>query len=496
MILSKENLPFIDKDNAILPQSHTFNLPEKILQFGTGVLLRGLPDYFINKANQQGFFNGRAAVVKSTPGTANEFDHQDGLYTLCVRGLENGRLVEENIISSAISRVIVADQNWDAVLEIARSKDLKIIISNTTEVGIILVNESIAQYPPLSFPAKVLAVLHQRYEAFKGAKESGLVIIATELIPENGAKLRSIVLQLAEFNQLDDDFRNWLVTENKFCNSLVDRIVPGKPDDETLRVLQKQLGYTDTLLSMAEPYRLWAIEGDENVKHALAFAQVDAGVIIADDIEVYRELKVRLLNGTHTLSAGIAFLLGIDTVKSAMESEQVKYYIETVMGSEISRAIPYQVTEEQTTDFSKTVIDRFANPSIEHLWHNITFQYTMKMKIRILPVISKYYEVEGAIPEYIALGFAAYLVFMRIDKVENGKYYGILNGKSYLINDDSAAYFYDKQNENNSDLVKDILSDIDFWKIDFNSMPGFIESVSEKYTSIQSKGMKVNLAYA
>lgn len=493
MILSKENLHLITKDNVVVPPSNTFELPEKVLQFGTGVLLRGLPDYFINKANQQGVFNGRVAVVKSTKGDTAEFDAQNNLYTLCIRGLENGELVEENIISSAISRVIAADQNWSAILEIAESKELKIIVSNTTEVGITLVNESIHQNPPSSFPAKVLAVLYHRFKTFKGSKESGLVIIATELIPENGSKLASIVLQLAQFNQLEASFVAWLATANTFCNSLVDRIVPGKPDPISLSQLENELGYTDNLLSMSEPYRLWAIEGDEKVKDALEFATVDAGVVIAKDIEIYRELKVRLLNGTHTLTSGIAFLLGIDTVKNAMQNQQVRNYVETVMAAEISPAIPYEVTEKQTADFSKAVVDRFANPSIEHLWHNITFQFTMKLKIRILPLLAHHYTVYGNVPEYIAMGFAAYLQFMRIDKVDNGKYFGSLNGNSYLINDDSADYFYQLQSKNGIDEVTSVLSDSDFWKLDLNLMPGFIESVKEKYNSIQNEGMEAAL---
>ncbi|MEJ5996313.1 tagaturonate reductase [Pedobacter sp. Du54] len=493
MILSKENLHLINKENVAIPQTHTFELPEKVLQFGTGVLLRGLPDYFINKANQQGVFNGRVAVVKSTKGDTAEFDSQDSLYTLCIRGLANGKLVEENIISSAISRVIAADQNWADILAIASSKELKIIISNTTEIGIVLVNESINQNPPSSFPAKVLAVLYQRFKTFNGSKESGLVIIATELIPDNGSKLASIVLQLAQFNELEASFVAWLATANTFCNSLVDRIVPGKPDAAHLMQLERELGYTDQLLSIAEPYRLWAIEGDDKVKEMLQFANVDAGIVVAKDIEIYRELKVRLLNGTHTLSAGIAFLLGIDTVKNAMLNGQVKRYIEELMASEISAAIPYAVTEKQTSDFSKAVVDRFANPSIEHLWHNITFQYTMKMKIRILPLLANHYKVYGNVPDYMAMGFAAYLQFMKVDKLANEKYYGSLNGHSYLINDDSAGYFYKQQLKGDADYVTSVLSDSDFWKLDLNLMPGFIEAVHEKYNSIQNKGMEVTL---
>jgi tagaturonate reductase len=489
MILSRENLSQIAGQDVKVPQANSFELPEKVLQFGTGVLLRGLPDYFIDKANRQGIFNGRVVVVKSTGGDTSDFDAQDSLYTLCIRGIENGQPVTENIISSAISRVIAAENNWPAILEIAQSPDLKLIVSNTTEVGIQLVQEQMDQNPPQSFPAKVLAVLNQRFVAFNGAATAGLVVIATELIPDNGKKLASIVMELALFNKLDQEFITWLQEHNSFCNSLVDRIVPGKPDAATLAKLQEELGYTDQLLSMSEPYRLWAIEGGQKVADVLSFAQVDEGVVIAEDIEIYRELKVRLLNGTHTLSSGIAFLSGIDTVKNAMTNDQVKTYIDQLMATEIGPAIPYQVTEAQTTAFANTVKDRFANPSIEHLWLNITFQYTMKMKIRILPLLLNYDKLFKSVPEYIAFGFAAYLTYMKIARKEEGKYFGDYQGIKYQYNDDSADYFYAKSVEDSEAYPLNVLKDADFWGTNLDALNGFTNAVTEKYSAIEKEGI-------
>ncbi|RZK12283.1 MAG: tagaturonate reductase, partial [Flavobacterium sp.] len=370
-------------------------------------------------------------------------------------------------------------------LEIAKSKDLEIIVSNTTEVGIQLVHESINQNPPVSFPAKVLAVLHERYQSL-GSTAAGLVIIATELIPENGTKLGSIVLELANYNKLSADFIAWLQSENRFCNSLVDRIVPGKPDAANLAKLQEELGYEDQLLSMSEPYNLWAIEGDAKVAEVLSFAKIDEGVVIAEDIEIYRELKVRLLNGTHTLTSGIAYLSGISLVKDAMQNEEVKAYIDNLMANEIAPAIPYQVTEDKTTKFASTVKDRFANPSIEHLWLNITFQYSMKMKIRILPLLLNHYKLFNSVPENIAFGFAAYLTFMNVANEKDGKFCGSYQGNPYLITDDSASYFKEIAEENYPSAV---LQDADFWKADLTLLPGFTDAVIEKYNLIAEKGI-------
>jgi len=480
MILTQENLSRITTGSIIKPEPHTFSLPVKVLQFGTGVLLRGLPDYFIHQANRTGIFNGRIAVVKSTPGDAGDFQQQDNLYTICIRGLENGRTVEQNIISSAISGVLSAAQQWKAILAIARSEELQLLISNTTEIGITLQHEYMYQdVAPASFPAKVLAVLYTRYKAFNGAKESGLVIIATELIPDNGKKLESIVHELARYNELEPAFIEWLSTANSFCNSLVDRIVPGRPDAATQDTMTRDMGYTDNLLIVAEPYRLWAIEGDARVRSVLSFAEADPGVIIAEDIEIYRELKVRLLNGTHTLSAALAFLQGIRTVKEAMENSGMRHYMETLMQQEISPAIPYPVSDLQTHDFSASVIDRFANPYIEHLWYNITFQYTMKVKIRVLPLLFTYDERRQSVPLFMAKGIAAYLRFMQIDKVVDGKYYGAYEGGTYLIQDDEAAFFVNKH------TIRELLGDSVFWGVDFSRLNGFVDAVEMYYAHYQ-----------
>ena len=490
MILSRYNLKNISAQDVVTPAESVFDLPEKVLQFGTGVLLRGLPDYFIDKANRQGVFNGRVVVVKSTDSDSTAFDKQDGLYTLCVRGLDGGKTVEENIVNSSISRVLSAKDEWSEILQCAHNPNMQIIISNTTEVGIQLVQDDIHRLPPVSFPGKLLAFLLERYKAFDGSRQSGMVIVPTELILDNGKKLESIVLELAHLNGLDDTFIQWLENCNYFCSSLVDRIVPGKPDNGIREQLEKQFGYKDELLTMSEVYRLWAIEGGEHIKSVLTFASVDEGVVIAPDINLFRELKLRMLNGTHTLSCGLAYLAGFGTVKQAMDDAAMQTFISRLMLNEIATGIPYNVEHGVSQTFGRKVLDRFANPNIEHHWINITMQYTSKMKMRNVPVILKYAERINAVPENIALGFAAYLLFLKPVNKKQDKYYGEWQGKEYLIQDDFAAYFFEKWSKlTPAQLADEVLADASLWGADLSAIAGFAQAVKENMASLLEAGI-------
>lgn len=495
MRLSAYTLKNISSEKVAVPDEGLLELPEKVLQFGTGMLLRGLPDYFIDKANRMNIFNGRIVAVKTTSGgDASAFERQDGLYTLCVRGVENGEKIEENVISSSISRVLSADKEWEQILECAHSQSLQVIISETTEVGIQLVNDDVRRYPPVSYPGKLLAFLYERFMAFNGSKRSGFVIVPTELIPDNGKKLESIVLELAHLNELDDDFIEWVETCNYFCNSLVDRIITGMPGEEIKKEIEKELGYTDELITVCEAYRLWAIEGDGEIRKILSFAEADEGMVIESDIKLCRELKLRVLNGTHTLSCGIAFLAGIETVKEAMDDEIMESYIEGLMKNEVGPSIPYEVDKETVAVFIEKVLDRFRNPHVNHHWRNITLNYSYKIRMRCLPLLLNYYKKNDTVPGLFALGFAAYFYFMKAVKKNGKEYYGECNDQNYLIEDDMADKFYELwQNTQPDKLVKSVFKNVAFWGKDLTLLPGFQQSVTDKLNSIIENGMVFTL---
>lgn len=491
--LNKASLGSITaKGNLHLPPQGFADLPERVLQFGTGVLLRGLPDYFIDMANRHGVFNGRVLVVKSTAAGGTEaFDSQDCLYTLAERGVVNDNKVDQFWINSAISRVLTASSQWEEVLKCAENAEMQVVISNTTEVGIILQNEKVLEGVPQSFPGKLLAFLYTRYKHFNGSADAGMVIVPTELLSDNGSRLYSIVHELAAYNEFEEGFISWIKEHNHFCNSLVDRIVPGRPPKTESGQLAHELGYSDELLISAEPFNLWAIEsGSPRVKELLSFESVNEGMVIAGNIEKFRELKLRLLNGTHSLGCALAFLSGFETVKEALANDQLSAFIRRLMLVEIADVIPQNlVSYNEACAYAHTVLDRFRNPFLEHKWLSISMNYTSKMRMRNLPLIQRYYEKHGEAPVCMATGFAAYILFMRCEEKMPGQFVGKLNGIEYAIQDESAAHFARYwQSGDAADVVQKVCSNQAFWDFDLTSLPGWEKLVTRQLELLLQDG--------
>lgn len=466
-----------------------FTYPEKILQFGTGVLLRGLVDYLVDQANKKGIFKGRIVVVKSTDGPVTEFSAQDNLFTTSIKGVSQGELVNQRIINASISRVLQSNAEWQEILAAVRQPDLQVIISNTTEVGIQYVEEKIEGVVPASYPGKLLAILQERYTHFNGASHSGFVIVPTELVVNNGHLLQEIVLKLATYNKLPEAFINWIKTDNQFCNSLVDRIVPGKPKE--LDTLQEEAGYRDQLWIDAEPFLLWAIEGNESISSRLSFCEADPRMLITPDITPYREQKLRILNGSHTISVPLGYLSGHSTVYECMSDAYMQTFFRSVIREEIVPTIKDACP--QAPAFAEDVLDRFANPYIAHKLLSITFQESSKMNARNVKTFVRYYEQQHILPAHMSLGFAAMLLFLRPAKEENGQYAGKRGDEYYTITDDNAPIFaaYWKESSDLSGMVKKVCADKRLWETDLSVLPGFADAVTGHLKAMLYEGILI-----
>jgi tagaturonate reductase len=402
-----------DRRDLELPSVASMDAPVRAVQFGTGAFLRGFVDAFLDTAREAGCFDGRVVAIGSTgSGRDRALNDQDGLYTLVVQGISDGEQRQEQRVIASIERAVASSTDWTAVLEYARSPHLDLIFSNTTEVGITLDEGDDPSFdPPRSFPGKLTRFLLERGRAFDFAPGRGVVVLPCELIENNGDRLRAIVLALAERWNVESEFTRWIRASVPFCNTLVDRIVPGTPSGVALDRVRERLGYDDGMITVCEPYRLFAIQGDDALRARLGFAAADEGVIVEPDIGRYRLLKVRLLNGTHTIMVPLALLCGFRTVADAVTDDGVGAFTRRVMLEEIAPGVDTPDAER----YARTVIDRFANPFIDHDLWDITLYATAKMRVRVVPSILAHAAREGGAPRLLALGFAAYLLFMRGD---------------------------------------------------------------------------------
>ncbi|MEP6491480.1 MAG: tagaturonate reductase [bacterium] len=478
---------------AELPSAAMLALTERVVQFGTGAFLRGFAEYFIDDANRRGEFNGRIVAVSSTGSSRDTaLNEQDGLFTLAIRGVERGSPCEQYRVIGSLSRAISARDQWADVLAVARDPAISLVISNTTEVGIVLdPTDAYDANPPRSFPGKLTRFLAERAQAFDYDERCGLIVLPCELIEENGTKLGVIVRELARRWKLDRRFRQWVDQAVVFCNTLVDRIVPGIVSADEAERMASAAGYDDALLTACEPYALLAIEGREDLRDRLAFAGGDRRIIVTTDIEPFRERKVRILNGAHTILASVALLAGLDTVRDACEDDRVGRYLRRAVFDEI---VP-GVDSPDADVFAYEVLERFSNPYVRHALIDLTLYNTTKMRVRVVPSIVSYHERTARAPASLAFGFAAYLEFMRGDIQSGRRTLGLAVPEDSSGDRVSAAWLgVDVESDTAlAELAHSVCADRSLWGTDLTALNGFSDVVVEHLLRIVRSGVMVAL---
>lgn len=467
--------------------------PEKILQFGEGNFLRAFVDYFFDVANEKVNYNGKAVLVQPiAPGLADMINQQEGLYTLYLRGSERGSKVDQKRVISSCSRAInpYVSQGWQKVLDLAKSSDLEIIVSNTTEAGIVYDESSkFDEVPPNSFPAKLTRVLYERYKAGL----DGLVILSCELIDNNGKELLSCVNKYIASWKLDEGFKRWVNDKNIFCSTLVDRIVPGRiRNPEELAALNNSNGYEDNLLDVGEIFGVWVIEGPADLEDKLPFKRAGLPVHVVADVTPYKKRKVRILNGAHTGFVPGAYLAGYDIVRDCMHDEVIRGFMNKMLYDEIIPTLP--LDKKDLTDFAEAVQDRFNNPFVNHELMSISLNSTSKWRARNMPSLLEYYASKRSLPPCLTMSLAAYIAFYSSDIQELTDKGLICNrGKNnYTVSDDRYVleFYYAHKDNSPEELTHAVLINKDMWGQDLTEIPGLEALVVNDLKLIRSSGAR------
>ncbi|MDQ8023498.1 MAG: tagaturonate reductase [Moraxellaceae bacterium] len=470
--------------------------PVGILQIGDGNFLRAFADWMIDVTNGQGLFNGRVTIAQPLDrGLADKLRAQDGLYTVLLRGLQGGKVVESRRIVSCVDDALNPYADWAAMLAKAADPATRFVISNTTEAGIAYVEEALDEARcPQGFPAKVAALLLHRFKTLGGSAATGLVFLPCELIEANGSNLRQIVLKHAQDWKLPTEFVAWVQEHNHFCNTLVDRIVPGFPAGEADAQFAEQ-GYDDPLMVAAEPFHLWVIEGPSALAEEFPLHKAGLDVIWTDDLQPYRTRKVRVLNGAHTASALAAYLASLDTVLEMTSDAEVSAYLQKLMFDEIVPCL--DLPDAERMGYARTIMERFANPHIRHELISISLNSVSKWQVRVLPTVKDHVREHGQAPAALAFSLAALLAFYRGRFDERGDYVGARGDKSYVIRDNpdvlgvwAEAWRSWEQDQDTAALVGRVLGDVRLWGEDLKAVPGLADKVAQPLETILREGMR------
>ena len=472
--------------------------PEKVMQFGEGNFLRAFVDYWFDVSNERAGWNGKCVLVQPIPqGLTRMINDQEGLYTLYLRGRENGEKVDRKRVISSVSRCInpYEEEGYDAMMKLAESDDLEYIVSNTTEAGIVYDHDcQMSDHPCSSFPGKLTQVLYTRYKAGKG----GLVILSCELIDNNGKELLKCVNQYIDQWNLEDGFKKYVNEDCTFCSTLVDRIVPGRiKDEEEAARLEEENGYKDLLLDVGEVFGVWNIEGPKWLEEKLPFKAAGLNCPVVPDVAPYKKRKVRILNGAHTGFVLGAYLAGFDIVRDCMADDVIRGYMNKMLYEEIIPTLP--LDKEDLMQFAGAVQDRFNNPFVDHELMSISLNSTSKWRARNMPSLLEYVELKGGLPECLAMSFAAYIAFYTSEIQELGDK-GLVcrraKGNTYTCSDDRwvLEFFWEHRNDTVEDLVHAVMTNEQMWGQDLTEISGFESVTVDNLNRIRNEGASAAFA--
>ena len=453
--------------------------PERVFQFGEGNFLRAFVEDFIDQMNEKAGFDAKVVVCQPRgghPDAADRFTEQDGLYTLVLRGRDNGQPVERTRIISCVSRCLDPKRDWAKMLECMHNPDMRFIVSNTTEAGIAFDPACKADdAPPASFPAKLTAMLYERWKT--GLK--GFIILSCELIDHNGDELKRCVNEYIKLWGLEEDFSKWVNGENIFCSTLVDRIVTGGAKAEAPALWEKW-GYEDQLIDTGEVFAAWVIEGPQSIKAEFPFEKAGLPIQVVDDVTPYKQRKVRILNGAHTSMVLGAYLAGKNIVRDCMQDENIRAYLNKAMFDEIIPTL--DLPKDELESFAASVIDRFDNPYIDHQLLSIALNSASKWKARVMPSVTEYVKREGKLPRCLTFSIAAFIAFY---------HQGVRDGVAYEVSDDPwvLAFFEEHKNDDCKTLAHAVINNKALWDGELAKLPGFEEAVAADLERIEEVGM-------
>ena len=456
------------------------------IQFGEGNFLRAFVDYCIQILNDKTSFSGKVNIIQPLPeGMIEQLKIQNGKYNLFHEGIIQGKTIRDRMQINCVKQMNNPYQEFDQFLELAENENLTFVFSNTTEAGIVLdTKDQFTEKPPRSFPGKLTRLLHHRYKTFNGDPSKVLHIMPSELIEQNGTKLKKIILELSKIWKLEDHFISW-INQNHFYNTLVDRIVPGFPKKD-LDFYKNELFFDDQLIVTCEPFFLWVIEGNPELLKIFPIDQLkEIDVKVVPDLGIFRTRKVRILNGSHTTMVPVGLLHGTKTVSDILKNDFLKTFLSQTLFDEIIPSV--DLDKQQLNDYAHSVLERFSNPFIIHKLESISLNSISKFKVRVLPSLISYFRKQGKVPKNLTFSMAALIYF----------YGKEISKHPYPLKDDPEIIaFFNKiwSKRNIEKVVVETLSNTDLWDKNLAEISPLKYSLTKALNALANHD-KINEAY-
>ncbi len=341
------------------------------------------------------------------PGVRDQLAPQDGLYTVAERGPEGETLR----VVGAVKAVTFAAESPEALIERLAAPQTRIVTITVTEKGYChdpasgklrpehpdITHDLANPTRPRSLPGFLLAGLRARRAA--GAKP--FTLVSCDNLPHNGRLLRGLILELAA--QEDPDLAAWIEDEARFPATMVDRIVPATTEADRAKA-EKRLGLRDEGLVVAEPFSQWVIE-DDFVGARPPWEE--AGAEMVREVAPYEEMKLRLLNGSHSLLAYLGYLAGYETVADTMADPDFRALAHAFMDREAGPTLKLPA-DADLEGYKAALLERFANPGLQHRTWQIAMDGSQKLPQRLLGSLRQ--RLAGGAPiDVLALAVAAWM---------------------------------------------------------------------------------------
>lgn len=480
--LSIEHLPTLALDK---PRYNRAHLKPGIVHLGIGAFHRAhqavYTDTVLNTCGGDWGIIGcslRSAAVK------HQLQPQDGLYTVLERGVKH----TPRIIGSVLN-VLVGPENPSAIIDAIALPSVKLITLTITEKGychlpatgqLNLAHPDIQQdihniNAPISAPGFIVAGLLKRFNQ----QLDPISIVSCDNLPHNGAVARAVVVELAE--QINPQLAAWIKRSIAFPGTMVDRIVPATTAAD-IEALAEQYGYSDDGLVVAEPFSQWVIE-DQFANERPAWES--AGALIVKDVAAYETMKLRLLNGSHSILAYAGFLAGYETIYQVMQDQHfvaLTRHFMAVAASTLKAPEQFDLTAYQ-----EQLIQRFCNPGLQHRTGQIAMDGSQKIPQRWLNSVRDG-QTLGLDTDIFAFALAAWLRYLQgVD--ERGDSISISDPLAEPLQAIAATFCGDY-----SALVRNFFAFEAVFGLDMRAQNGLIERTAYWLECIHQQGIKKAVA--